>query len=707
MVRPDNAPARPVPASSFDLKTLWHLLLERFWIVLTCLVLGVLAAIALIQRSPVLYASTATVRIEPEEQRILKGVEKVAPDDRGGLDALRTIEQTFKSRSLLERVAVANDLAKDPSFWASPTEPTTQQLVGALDNIVQARLRRGSRFIDITVTHPSPEMAAKLANSMVQEYLAQAYEQNTNAAADATSFLATEARRLKGDLDKAEAAIQEFRRTTRNVALEEKNDVINARMKELSARVTEANSQTIKLKSDLEQVQRLGTNVDALLVVSAVNTDPTVVEARSTLTRLDSEFAALRQRYKEAHPRYIEKVNQIAEWRSNLTNAVLKVPQTIRASYDAAMSAQAALQSEFEKQQELSRKLTDEVVQYQKLMREVESIRALYDAVQTRMKETMLTRELKPSKVVLTDSAMVDRKPVSPNKRSILLKGIFGGIIVGVLIALGLNALDSSLKTVDQAEEYLHLPVLSSVPQLKLKAPMVVREEANSPGAEAFRTLRTSLSMLGRAEHRRTFLFTSALPGEGKTFSSINYAACLAQQGLKTLLIDGDLRRPSVQKTLLGHRDSMPGVTDYLTGRKQFADIVQPHDQDKLFFITAGTTAPNPAELLAVSGIEALIDEALLQFDRVVVDCAPIHAVSDTLMMLGRIQTVCLVVRAGKTPRRAVARAVELLYKAEAPLAGLVLNRQRSRGLTRYYYDSYYTYTYGGRYAEKGVYGSR
>jgi polysaccharide biosynthesis transport protein len=706
MPRPEPAPIRHAPASSFDLKTLWHLLLERFWIVLICLVLGILAAVGLIQRSPVLYASMSTVRVEPEEQRVIK-VEKVTAEDRGGLDALRTIEQSFKSRSLMERVAIANDLARDPSFWPSPQEPSIQQLADALDNIVLARLRRGARFIDITVTHPNPDMAAKLANSVVREYLAQSFEQNTNASADATSFLATESRRLKGELDKAEGALQQFRKTANNVALEEKNDVINARMKELSARVTEANSTTIKWKSDLEQVQRLGTNVEALLVVAAVNMDPSVVEARSTLSKLDSEFASLRQRYKEEHPRYIEKANQIREWRHNLTNAVLKVPQTIRASYDASVSAQAALQSEFEKQQELSRKLTDEVVQYQKLVREVESTRSLYDAVQNRMKEMMLTRELKPSKVILADSAVVNRTPVSPNKRSMMLKGVFGGIIIGILIALGLNALDSSLKTVDQAEEYLHLPVLSSVPQLKMKSNLVVREEANSPGAEAFRTLRTSLSMLGRAEHRRTFLFTSALPSEGKTFSSMNYAASLAQQGLRTLLIDGDLRRPSIQKSLLGNREPLPGVTDYLTGRKRLEEIVQSHEQEKLFFITAGTTAPNPAELLAQNGIEALIDEALLHYDRIVVDCAPIHAVSDTLMMLGRIQTVCLVVRAGKTPRRAVARAIELLYKAEAPLAGIVLNRQRSRGLTRYYYDSYYTYTYSGKYAEKGVYGAR
>jgi capsular exopolysaccharide synthesis family protein len=187
----------------------------------------------------------------------------------------------------------------------------------------------------------------------------------------------------------------------------------------------------------------------------------------------------------------------------------------------------------------------------------------------------------------------------------------------------------------------------------------------------------------------------------------MNDAMCLAQQGLKTLLIDGDLRRPSVERYLLGERKNLPGVTDYLTGQKRFDEIVQTHEQEEFHYIVAGSLAPNPAELLAQSGIETLIDEALLQYDRIVVDCAPIHAVSDTLMMLGRIQTVCLVVRAGKTPRRAVARAVELLYKAEAPVAGILLNRLRARGLTRYYYDSYYTYSYHGGYASKGVYGSR
>ena len=704
MSRPEPSPIRQAPPSSFDLKTLWHVFLERFWIVLLCAVVGVLGAVGYIQRAPVLYAATATVRVEPEEQKVIN-VQRVVADDRG-MDALRTIEQALKSRSLLERVAVANNLSKDPSFLGGASEPSVQQLAGVLNNIVSARLRRGARFIDVTVTHPNPDVPAKIANSLVREYVSMTFEQNNSASTEAASFLATESRRLKGELEKAEEALQRFRDEKKAVSLEEKNDIVNARLKELSALTTSASSSALKVQADLAQVQQAGTNVAALLVLTPVNADPTVSEARSMISRLESEFAGLKLRYKEAHPKYVEKVNSINEWKKSLTNAVLKVPQTLKSAYDAARGTEAALQAELEKQQNISRKLSDDVVQYQKLVRDVDSTRALYESVQTRMKETVLTRELKPSRVVLQDPAIPDHTPVSPNKRSIMIRSVLGGIVAGILLALGLNALDSSIKTVDQAEEFLHLPVLSAIPQVGPKSHIVVKENANSPGAESFRTLRTSLGMLGRAEHRRTFLFTSALPSEGKTFCSMNYALSLAQQGLKTLLIDGDLRRPAVQKYLCGDRAPIAGVTDFLTGTKAFTDVVQQGDEANFSFITAGTTAPNPAELLSQNGIVPLVDEALQHFDRIVVDCAPIHAVSDTLLMLGRIQTVCLVVRANKTQRRAVARALELLYKAEAPVAGVVLNRQKSRGLSRYHYDTYYTYQYHGKYGEKGVYGA-
>lgn len=702
---PEKPPVPAAPPASFDFITLWHVMLERFWIILLCLVAAVLCAIGYLQRAPVLYAATATVRVDPEEQKVIK-IDRVSTEETRSLEALRTIEKGLKSRPVLESVAAANDLARNPVFWGSQSEPAPQQLAQLLHRMIGVNLVRGTRFIEITVTHINPQIAARVANSVVREYMAQTFLENTNAAAEASTFLVTESRRLKTDLEQAENALQLFRQQTKNVSVEERNDIVGARLKELNGRVTAANADSIRNRADLAQVQQLGPNVAALLVLSPVNADTAVAEARSTLTRLESEFASLRQRYKTAHPKYIEKANQVADWQNTLTNAVLQVPQRLKASYEAALASEKALQEELDKQQTLSRQLSEEVMKFQRLAREVEANRSLYETVQARLKETTLTRELKPSKVHIHETAIVNTKPVSPNKRSILLKACLGGLIGGFLLVLGINTIDSSVKTVDQAETSLRQPVLSTVPELKDHPHVVVQEESTSPGAESFRTLRTSLTMLGTADTRRTFLFTSALPSEGKTFCSINYSLSLAQAGVKTLLIDADLRRPAVHKSL-DCATPANGVTDFLTGRKSLAELIKPHDQKNFFFLTAGTLAPNPAELLWQKRFDALIEEALLQFDCVVVDSAPVLAVSDTLMILDRIQTVCLVIRSNKTPRRAITRAIELLQNAHAPLAGILLNRQPRRTLGRYHYDPYYSYSYQGKYGEKGVYGSK
>ena len=704
---PVNSPAprqAHVPAAGFDFKRLYHTLMERLWLVAICVVLSVLITAGYIQRQPTLYAADAIVQIEQEEARVVK-VEKFQTEDLRWMDALRTIEQTLKSRAVLERVAESLKLAQDPSFLGGTAEPTPEQIAGVLDRMVSVRLRKGTRLLDVVATHPNPQLAAKIANAVPTEFVTQGYEQNTAVSEEATSYLSKEGRRLKLKLEDSERALQEFRDRTKSVSLEDRNDIVTARLKELNGKLTEVNSMTLRLKAELAQVEKLGTNVADLLVLPAVNADPIVMQAKSALSKLDSDFASLKGRYKYAHPKYIQMSSELETWRVALTNAVLKVPQSFRSAYEGATASENALQEELAKQEEVSRNLTKSLTEYQRLARDVESNRALYDAVQQRLKEAALTRDLKPSNVKLRDRAHVPSIPFSPKKTQLMIRGTLAGIVFGVLLALGINALDSSIKTVDDAEEYLHLPVLSAVPRIKSTHVLVMSDDAKSPAAEAFRTLRTSVSMLGRAEDRRTFLFTSALPQEGKTFSSLNFALCLAQQGLKTVIIDGDLRRPAIEKSLVPDGPRQAGVTEYLTGQKKFEEIVQQHRNENFFYISAGAMAPNPAELLAQKTFDALIEEALLRFDRVVVDSAPVHAVSDTLLMLHRMQSVMLVVRSGKTPRKAAARAVDLLYKANAPLAGVILNRQARRRLTGGY-DPYYSYSYESKYSEKGVYGA-
>jgi polysaccharide biosynthesis transport protein len=255
----------------------------------------------------------------------------------------------------------------------------------------------------------------------------------------------------------------------------------------------------------------------------------------------------------------------------------------------------------------------------------------------------------------------------------------------------------------------------------------VVVETPESPAAEAFRNLRAALSLLGPETERKVSLFTSAVPNEGKSFTSANYSLALAQQGYRVLLIDGDLRRPTMHKIFRfpsaknNGEDTEPGVIDCLLSEADVASAarqipageIQIVDENvavtgniltatggQLSVLAGGRRSPNPAEILAGPFFGRLIAEATTIFDRIVIDSAPILAVSDTLLMTPHVQTLCIVVRAAKTPRQAVRRALSLLAKSGIRPAGLVLNRlRRSRGVGYYYY--YASHGYG---KEEGAY---
>ena len=710
--------------SSVDLRQIYHVFLERIWAVLLVLTLTTFLGGLYVVRSPKIYSATLTLQVDQES----KIFEKFKQDDQTTTDVLKTFEQTIISRPVLERVASTNQLTRNSKFLAiyekkkglfdavagtaaPEKELSTEGIAATLTAITESRMRRGTRLIDLSVEHPNPEIAALLANSIFREYVQLSFEQYVSSVLTANRFLTDEAEKLKLKMKASEQALQAYREKVNRISLDDKKDIIGQKLKELSAKVTEAKSARIRLESDLAQIKQLGENIGALLGITSVANDPSVREIQSNLSKFDSEFSTIKQRYLPKHPKYIGTLSALNEWRASLTNAVLKIPKTIETAYMGAKASEETLEAALKEAETEALALNKQKIEFDVLTREVESDRGLYDNVLKKMKEGQVTKELQSDKLRLIQPAIAPEIPAKPQKVKIMAAAVLVGLMGGLMLALLLNQIDSSIKSVDQAEEFLQLPVLSAIPQITSfgnSRGLVVVDDAKSIGAEAIRTLRTSLSMLGKAENRRVYLFTSAIPAEGKTFCSLNYAVSLAQQGSKTLLIDGDLRRPAVEKAISGKDKKAVGVTDYILGQKTLKEIVQQTGIENFSFIPAGTTAPNPAELLGQHGIDGLVAEALLNYDRVVIDSAPVHAVSDTLLMLKRVQTVCLVARANKTPRKATLRAVQMLRQAEAPLAGLILNRLPRRvGLGGYYYDSYYNYSYYGKYGAKGVYGAK
>ncbi|MBL9168293.1 MAG: polysaccharide biosynthesis tyrosine autokinase [Verrucomicrobiales bacterium] len=702
---PDRPAVENTGSGQMDARYVFHVILERAWIVASVFVVALLVTVAYLNRAPRIFAATATLQVEQREQKILK-FEKVVQEDLQSMETMRTILQTIKTRILLERVAVTNHLAADPRF--TPAEervdgtalPTASELAHKLDRVVRVALRPGTRLIDVIVEHQNPELTAQIANSLVESFIRYGFEQDNAASTLASENLMREAERMKTKLHDSEVALQNYLSESKSISLEERQNIVTPKLKELSQRLTEAKATRIKQESEFAKARLLGTNIVELQAIPTIAADPTVMGLQLNLAKVEADFSTLKLRYRPEHPKYLQMASQLAEMRDALATAVLRAQQGMATTFESSRTGEIALEQALQEQEKTALELNQKAIQYSVLSREVESDRAMYDAVLSRLKETSLTKELASYKVRVVESALPPTKPIRPQRMKILVLGLILGLLSGIGLALGINSLDNTCKSIEQAEEALGIPVLATIPKIKdleqAAHQVIVSEDSTSQNAEAFRTLRASLSMLGRVEDRRVFLFTSAMPQEGKTFTSLNFAMSLAQQGLRTLLIDCDLRRPNVERSLYGKRTTHPGVADYLTGRRPLEEIIQTTEFHDFFIIGVGSSTPNPAELLAQGRMSKLLEEALEKYDRIVIDSAPIQAVSDTLLVLEGVQTVCLTVRAGKTPRKASARALQTLRNAGAPVAGIVLNCLRRPRGGGYYYN-YYDYSYGQR----------
>ena len=661
----------PAPAASLDgidFNEIAHVLLEKAWLIVICVIVGSVLGGAYISRSPRIFGSREVIQVEQQAQKIIN-IQDVNPQETQGSELLRTIEQNLVSLSLLDRVAKENMLSGDGAYLAGK---------------VTAKIRPGTRLIDIIAEDQKPELAQTIAHSVVREFIRQTVEQRAGSTQVAGEFLLEEGQRLKAKLEKSEQALQSYKEQTQAVSLEERQNITVEKLKDLNQRVTEAKTERLRLESDYADVEKYRGNNERLSAIGSLAANPALLDFEKNLGAAEAGVAALSERYGPKNPKLIQAQNQLENMQARLPTEIVRAAGAVVSAFEASKNTEQKFDQALREQEQASISLAKLSIPYNVLVREVESDRALYESVLKRMKETDVTRGLEQNNVRIIETAGLPKAPVRPDKVRIMVLAIAGGLAAGLGLSFGLNAIDSSFKTVDKAEKILGLPILGAVPRNAGDTPMVF-DDATSAAAEAFRSLRTSLSLLGKASQRKVTLFTSAVPAEGKSFCAINHAISLAQQGLRTLIIDADLRRPSVAPTLLAGATTL-GLSDLLTGQASFDQAIHRAKEAQLFVLPAGSRAPNPAELLSRSDFGALIAEAAKKFDRIVIDTAPVNAVSDTLLLVEHAQSVCLVVRAGSTSRKAVLQASAALASAGHSPVGAILNYVTSRNGVGYYY---------------------
>src|SRR5947209_399547 len=522
------APANPVsltPLSGnvdfeqkrgLDFLRLWHAVVERIWIVVLCLVAGLFLALGYLARTPKLYQGHIVLEVQFQEPSLVASEEQSRMRSMflASQEALRTIEQNLVNRTLLARVVRSEGLADDggrsllgrsvttdsnkttSGSATSRTEksdeimnapsftPLEEALGGAMTGMVKPVIRRGTRLIDLNVTNRDPVIAQRLAEAVGREFIRYSIAQRAAFSQNALRYLLEEEERLKANLQRSEAAVAEYKEKTPD-ALQlgggaaatgsqsgagssgGRSGLVEDKLQELTSKLTTTKADRIRIENELKQIEGIGDNVDALLAIPSIAAAQTVNDRRRDVSQGESNVGALAQRYKDKHPKMVAARAALKEGRDSLRRAVLDQPNVLQNMLEQAKATESSLQSAVHEQEKAALALNKAAIGYQQLARQAETDRALYESVLRQIKQTDVSKDVKMTAISVVEHSPLPRAPVSPSTGKTLILGLLGGLAAGLAFIFGADAIDRSVKTVDQAEAVFNLPVLAAVPETK------------------------------------------------------------------------------------------------------------------------------------------------------------------------------------------------------------------------------------------------
>jgi succinoglycan biosynthesis transport protein ExoP len=465
----------------FDFRRYWHSFLERIWIVAICVLAGLFLALGNLARTPKLYQAHTVLEVEFQEPSFVPTNDSTTRTRSVFLasqEALRTIEQNLTNQTLLARVVRSEGLAQDggrallgqsvvadknssttertePSQTANRMQnasgvttftPLEEALGRGMAGMVHPVIRRGTRLIDLYVTHGDPAMAQRLAEAVGREYIRNSIERRASSSEEALRYLLEEEERLKRNLQKSETAANEYKATNPDAlqlgggaaatgsqgAGGSKGGLVEDNLQDVNTKLAAARADQIRLEGQLQQVDQIGNNIDALLAIPSISAAPMVTAARSNIIQIEANITTLALRYKEKHPRMMAAKASLAEAKDKLRQAVLAQPPLLRSTIEQIKSTEASLQQALQAQQGVAVNLNRTAIGYQELARQAETDRALYESVLRQIKDTNLAKDVKANAVSVIEHSPLPNFPVSPRPTKTILLGLLGGLAVGL-----------------------------------------------------------------------------------------------------------------------------------------------------------------------------------------------------------------------------------------------------------------------------------
>jgi capsular exopolysaccharide synthesis family protein len=706
---------------SLDLHGLTRVLLRRRWLVIPFFVATVLVTTAVTLRQTKIYDATTTIIIDLTAPRVLDKdqVQDVVDSGPGGYWFSREYYETqyrvIASRAVARRVADRLQLGSNASFLGvlGERDPATQErAMGGKDpvKILQRNLKvepvKDSRIVRIRYEDPDPQLAASIANSFAESYIAENLAVKSTTTQSASDWLEEQLVGLEKKLNQSSKELFDFKKSHDIVAAswEDRQSMVSQRLTAINDALTKARVRRAEL-----QARNDGINVAS----SVIGPDEPDLERLGALGQSDgmqalkgrylearSECADLRVKYLDDHPKIEACGKKLSLARQALSEEISGALSAARKEFEEVTKTERNLASLLEQTKADSFALNQFERDYLELKRSYDNNQRLYELVLKRLKDTSVAGMLQVSNVRILDRARSSGIPLRPDPKKNGALALLIGLLGGIALAFVAEYLDTSITSQEQVEEKLGLAflgIIPSIPSNKDGTPqdLIVQSQPKSAVAECLRAVRTNLLFMSPEKPLKTILVTSSGPQEGKTTTATSLAVTMTASGNRVLLVDADMRRPRVHRIFGLSNDK--GLSSLILGDGTLRELVQDTHIPNLSVLPCGPVPPNPAELLHTASFRRVLLEMAASFDRVIIDSPPIGVVADAVVVSTQVDGCLIVLKAGRTSRDVARHAVKQLRDVNAPLFGAVLNdldlEDQKYGQYSYYYR--YGYYYG------------
>ncbi len=714
-----------------DFREYWNVVRRNFWSITGLAIAITLVAIVVVFSMSPVYRATSTIMIESQHANVVS-IEEVYGATSENIGYFYSQLEIIKSRAVAKKVVENLNLTThpelDPRQQPAPllkfnlsdlipagfkkqqlkkelTEEEKEKLIfqivtsNVMSNI-SVKEHKKSLFVSISYQAKSPKLAAQVSTEVANTYIENGFESNLNMTEKAVGWLTERLGGLKEKLVRSEQDLIDYRKKENLLDVQGVQTLSANELDDISHKLSDARRERSSLQASYSQIQR-ATTIEQYESISGILNSPSVQAAKDITFDAQRQVSELSKRYGVKHPKMqLAQVNY-EKAKNNYLRLLKSIASGIKGQYQIARNNESRLKKDLKTSKAEIRHINAKSYQLQALEREVETNRQLYDTFFTRFKETNETSTMQSANARVIDSAVVPYKPIKPRKTLIISLAFIFGIFAGVVLALLRESLNNTIRNPAEVELKLQTPLLGILPLQKLKRkdvdkPLLAFHNDNrSNFSEAIRSIRTGVVLSGLDSQYKIAVITSSIPNEGKTTLSLNLALALGQTE-KVLLIDADLRKPSIAKSF--QYEAKEGLSSLVAGTADFSNCIKYFEQWKIDILPAGIIPPNPQELLGSKRFAKILEILSKKYERIIIDSAPIQAVSDALLISKYANEVIYVVKADSTPHALAKAGIDKLKNIDANITGVVLNQLDTSKAEKYhtdgYYNSYYN-TYG------------